>query len=496
MRRMAEQRDAPRARFESLNGTRTALGRLWSAMVSQPDGASRGPVSFTPLLVLYVGVVLAGSASLAALTVRLPSDGTTLAVGSVATFLLALYAVRPLTSVQATWAASMFVHLGLAVTLGPVGALGAAAAEAAGVGARTRNGWFRTAFNTANHFIANTTAWFVFVEARNVLPDGWGPFAAGVAAGLCQFAVDRLLLTLVMRITNANAIFLRLLTREPSLIAYSAGYGWAAYAFVVMQERNGALGFSSVLIPLVMLHGFIILFTRRFRAYELQRERHQKEREELLQRAVDASESERRRIARDLHDGVVQNLAGMAYTLMATASQLKETGAENGDAELLQVLEQSAEETRSAMKDLRTLIIEIAPPTLRREGLHAALLEILNTLKGAGVETKLALPSNMRLRQDRASLIFRVAQEVLRNVAAHAEAKHVSVVLKERHGMAVLEVVDDGKGFSAEDVARRRAAGHVGTSGIVELAEDAGGSLTIDSKPGNGTRVTLTVPAE
>jgi signal transduction histidine kinase len=102
----------------------------------------------------------------------------------------------------------------------------------------------------------------------------------------------------------------------------------------------------------------------------------------------------------------------------------------------------------------------------------------------------------MRLREDRSSLIFRVAQEVLRNVAAHAEARNVSVVLREVGGRAVLRIEDDGKGFTAEDVARRRAQGHVGTNAIVELAEDAGGSLDIQSAPGKGTRVTLELPVE
>ena len=238
------------------------------------------------------------------------------------------------------------------------------------------------------------------------------------------------------------------------------------------------------------------MFARRVYAYEEQRAAHQKERVELLQRSVDASETERRRIARDLHDGVVQNLAGMAFTLTATASQLKDRAGSDGEGNLLEVLEQSAEETRLAMKDLRTLIIEIAPPTLRREGLHAALLEILQTLRSAGTRTRLELPSNLRLRPDRASLIFRVAQEVLRNVVAHADAKHVSVALKEIDGMAILKISDDGKGFSADQVARRRAEGHVGTSAIVELAEDAGGTLDIQSELGRGTRVTLSVPAE
>jgi signal transduction histidine kinase len=146
------------------------------------------------------------------------------------------------------------------------------------------------------------------------------------------------------------------------------------------------------------------------------------------------------------------------------------------------------------MKDLRTLIIDLAPPTLRREGLQAALLEVLAEIKRKGTNTQLDLQPNLRLRKDRAALIFRVAQEVLRNVAAHAQAKNVTVELSTEDGAAVLSIQDDGKGFSEADVARRRAEGHLGTSAIVDRAEEAGGTLTIDSEPGRGTLVVLTLP--
>ena len=146
------------------------------------------------------------------------------------------------------------------------------------------------------------------------------------------------------------------------------------------------------------------------------------------------------------------------------------------------------------MKDLRTLIIQLSPPTLRREGLQAALLEVLREIKKKGTKTKLDLPPDLRLREDRAALIFRVAQEILRNVAAHAEAKNVMVELVTEEGSAILSIQDDGKGFSEDEAARRRAEGHLGTTAIVELAEEAGGTLTVDSEPGRGTLVVLTLP--
>jgi len=301
----------------------------------------------------------------------------------------------------------------------------------------------------------------------------------------------------VIRLSDPSAQMRRVLRGRVAVLPYSIGYGFSAFAFVTMYETAGTVGFMALLAPVIMLHVYLIIFARRMHAYEERRNMDQKEKEALLVRAVEASEAERRRIARDLHDGVVQNLAGMALTLSAEASQLKsQPAADNGHAALLELLESSAADTRGAMKDLRTLIIELAPPTLRREGLQAALLEVLRDMKRKGTNTELDLPSDLRLRKDRAALIFRVAHEILRNVAAHAKAKNVKVELITEDGSAILSIEDDGVGFSREDVERRRAAGHLGTQAIEELAEEVGGTLTIDSERGRGTLVVLTLPIE
>jgi signal transduction histidine kinase len=148
------------------------------------------------------------------------------------------------------------------------------------------------------------------------------------------------------------------------------------------------------------------------------------------------------------------------------------------------------------MKDLRTLMVDLAPPTLRKEGLEAALLEVLREIKRKGTNTQLDLPPNLRLRKDRAELIFIVAQEMLRNVAAHAHAKNVNVELTTEDGSAILSIQDDGKGFTAADTERRRAEGHLGTSTSVDRVEAVGGTLITDSEPGRGTLVVLSLPIE
>jgi signal transduction histidine kinase len=462
-----------------------------------PPRPAMGPVRYSVPLVVYVGICEAGAILAAGLLIRGPQDWVTLLAGGVTALLMSAYAIQAFPPIRTTWSPDAFVQLGLSVSLGPLGAAVGATGLVLGLAIRSRTGWFRASFNAADIFLSNIVAYSVFTSVVGLLAHSVpASLVAGVAAGLAHWAANYFLLAIVVRLDDPHVPLGAIVRGGTSRLPYSVGYGLASFAFITMHTQAGALGFIALLAPVIVLQGFLVLFARSVHAYEEQRNAHQREREELLQRAVDASEAERRRIARDLHDGVVQNLAGMAFTLTATASQLKDHEQDAPNGHISEVLEQSAEETRIAMKDLRTLIIEIAPPTLRREGLHAALLEMLQTLKDAGTKTRLELPSNLRLRQDRASLIFRVAQEVLRNVVAHAEAKHVSVILKESDGKAVLRIVDDGKGFSQEQVARRRSHGHVGTSAIVELAEEAGGTLDIQSEPGKGTRVTLSLPAE
>lgn len=476
-----------------------------------PPSAIPGRVTLTPPLVTYVASVAVVAVVAAVLTVRWSPDWRTLVAGSAATFLMAVYAVRSLPGSSFVWSPSVFVNLGLSVTLGPIGAAAAAVGEALGVASRTRNGWFRTIFNVANHFLSNLSAYAAFAGVEAVLGIrtvdlGKTPaaelaglaarlVAAGLVAGVTQWVVNHFLMTAVIRISDPSVDVSRVIRNSLRVFPYCIGYGLAAFTFVYMDLEAGVVGFIVVLVPIILLQGYLVQFAREATAHEEQRAAHQREREELLKKEAEASERERTKIAGDLHDGVVQNLAGLAFALSAEASQIKAQSAKlNEREELIELLETSASETRGAMKDLRTLIIDLAPPTLRREGLEAALLEVLREIKRKGTDTRLDLPANLRLRKDRAALIFRVAQEVLRNVAAHAQAKNVSVELTTEDNSAILCIQDDGKGFSEADVRRRRAEGHLGSSAIVDLAEEAGGTLTIDSEPGRGTLVVLTLP--
>jgi signal transduction histidine kinase len=219
-------------------------------------------------------------------------------------------------------------------------------------------------------------------------------------------------------------------------------------------------------------------------AYSLARrlQRGQREREALLRRAIDASAIERRRIAGDLHDGVVQNLAGVSYGLAAAAEQLP-AGSETRSA-----VEEGATEARRTVRELRTLLVDIYPPTLHRSGLQAALADLLDGIRSGGCEARLDAPPELALPQESEALLFRVAQEALRNVRRHAGAGRVHVTLTATADRAALEVEDDGRGFSPGDV-EAQSNGHFGLRMMGDLVRDAGGSFELVSAPGEGTRV-------
>ena len=199
-----------------------------------------------------------------------------------------------------------------------------------------------------------------------------------------------------------------------------------------------------------------------------------------------ATADERRRIAADLHDGVVQDLAGVSYSLNAAANRAPETLA--GD------LRDAASRTRGVVRQLRTLLVAIHPPNLRSAGLEAALRDRLGSLEAAGVATDLEVPEELDVGAETEQLLFRAASEAVRNVERHAEASSVRVRVASLDGRVRLEVADDGVGFAPAERDRRRTEGHLGLSLLEDAAGRAGGTLRVESTPGEGTSVTIEVP--
>lgn len=204
------------------------------------------------------------------------------------------------------------------------------------------------------------------------------------------------------------------------------------------------------------------------------------EREHLLLDAATASSRERRRIARDLHDGVVQDLAGSAFALSALAR--------HADEEQRAVLVSTGKSLRRSLRSLRSLLVELHPPDLNESTLPAALEDLCAPAAACGVQVAVAVDSLGRVGEREASLVWRVSQEAVRNSLRHAGARSLTVTLTRRHGALVLEVTDDGDGF---DPASVPTTGHYGLRGIESLVRDNEGRLDVRSRPGEGTTVRL-----
>jgi two-component system, NarL family, sensor kinase len=242
-----------------------------------------------------------------------------------------------------------------------------------------------------------------------------------------------------------------------------------------------------------LLGGLAVLFLLQLPlAWSMARrlQRGHRERERLLANAVDASSQERRRIAADLHDGVVQDLAGVAFGLAPVAA-----GAERrGDADEARALKDATGTLRQGVRELRTLLVEIHPPNLESVGLEAALSDVLSPLAAAGIATHLEVDDAVTPRAD--ALVYRVAREAIRNAHAHGKPTTVRVeVTQQAPDVIRLVVADDGAGFTGAEREQRAAEGHVGLTLLEGLAVQAGGTLRVDSEPGRGTRVQLEVPA-
>lgn len=257
-----------------------------------------------------------------------------------------------------------------------------------------------------------------------------------------------------------------------------------------VTARTGQLwrGFAGVtLTSLLLLVVFLMPILWRL---VNQLKRSQAQRETLLQRAVDASTEERRRIAGALHDGVVQDLAATSFTVAGAA----ERAISLGQPDLAHDLRSAAGTVRTSIGGLRSLLVDIYPPSLATAGLEAALTDLVTTLRARGIAVDLELAPQIGLDTKGERLVFRVAQECLNNIARHAAATNVLVRLERMEQYAVMEINDNGVGFDAPDLIARPAEGHFGLRVLGDVVADAGGELLLASAPGAGTRWQLRIP--
>jgi two-component system NarL family sensor kinase len=254
------------------------------------------------------------------------------------------------------------------------------------------------------------------------------------------------------------------------------------YSAVTTSSRRMWLAFAPAVLGALLLLQLVNLLLARGLARRLQRG--QREREALLNRALEASNTERRLIAADLHDGVVQDLVGVSYALAAEAERTD--GGEAGQA-----LRRGAATTRDSVRALRTLLVDIFPPSLHRAGLAAALGDLARTSSTRGIETTLDMPEEPDLPDATEQLLYRCAQETLRNAQKHSGARTAHVTLIAAADTVTLTVSDDGRGFDTGVLETRPEQGHFGLSMLTDMVRDAGGRRELDTSDGTTVRVEL-----
>jgi signal transduction histidine kinase len=211
----------------------------------------------------------------------------------------------------------------------------------------------------------------------------------------------------------------------------------------------------------------------------------------LLERARELSViEERNRLARDLHDSLVQKLFGVVLTAQSAAALLDRSS----DEARIEV-ERVAALAQEAIGELRALVFQLRPAAIEAEGLAAALAKHVDVL-GRVHRLPIALEHRgaPRLRPGVDEELFRIAQEALHNALRHAAAEHVRVRLDERPDAVALSVADDGRGFDPEAPALRSRS--LGLTSMEERAQALGGVLRIASAPGAGTTIGLELPLD
>jgi two-component system, NarL family, sensor kinase len=140
------------------------------------------------------------------------------------------------------------------------------------------------------------------------------------------------------------------------------------------------------------------------------------------------------------------------------------------------------------------LLVDIYPPSLATAGLEAALTDLAGSLRARDITVDLVLAPQLGLEPEQERLVFRVAQECLNNVARHARATNVRMVLHQSQDEVVLQITDDGAGFDAARVLSHPSEGHFGLRVLSDVASGAGADLELSSAPGAGTAWRLRIP--
>jgi signal transduction histidine kinase len=272
----------------------------------------------------------------------------------------------------------------------------------------------------------------------------------------------------------------------------SAGEPWVfeAYLSTEAMRRNHSTILAGML-PLALGGILLLQIAVLPLALSLARrvQKAQAERGRWLRHALLASELERRRIAKDLHDGVVQDLAGLSLALPVVARRLPAT---EDAADARRALDRVGAVLAEDVPALRSMMTDIYPPDLDGSGLLVAIEELADRAEEAGLAVSIHVDAGFSVPPDTGRLVYRVVREGLRNAVSHAPASTVRVSLRELETDVLVEVVDSGPGLPAER--GQPATGHLGLQLLADTVHDVGGRLELRDHPAGGAVLRVVFP--
>ncbi|HEY3345390.1 MAG TPA: PAS domain S-box protein [Anaerolineaceae bacterium] len=285
---------------------------------------------------------------------------------------------------------------------------------------------------------------------------------------------------LVATVLEENRLGMAPRELEYRIICPEAGIRWVYSKGITIQNHSGYLE---------RVTGIVLDITRQKKAAE--EERRSTIQDELQHLLIDQREKERLQIARDLHDGPLQELIGAVFLLQGVIQDA-------GDLPLAESLRYVKNSLQNQVEDLRTFAGQLRSATLFKFGLEKAIRDHLEGFqqKYPGVAVQIeAEPESPPLIQTVRLALYRICQEALNNAVRHGDATHITIRMCFSETSAQLAIQDNGSGFNVPtewiELARQ---GHLGLVGIRERGEAAGGQVEIRSHPGDGTTIHVAVP--
>jgi signal transduction histidine kinase len=252
-----------------------------------------------------------------------------------------------------------------------------------------------------------------------------------------------------------------------------------------IDDDAGKVMARTVPLALGALMVFALLILPLARSLARRVERTRDENTALLRQSLAASDLERARVARDLHDGVMQDISGAGYALSAALGSMDQ---EPDQPRLL--VEQVVALLHGVGESMRSTLADTYPADLARDGLPAAVQQLADRMSRSGVEVRADVSALEHERLEVVQLCFRVIREALRNVERHAQAQRAEVVAVKRGDTVQVSVDDDGVGLGEEPPRE----GHLGLTLLRETVTDVGGSMRVASGPHGGASVLVVLP--